>query len=387
MEKNYYFDHSATSNPKPQIVINSVVEALTTFNGNPSRSSHKKSIELERKVFEVREKLANFFNIKNPLQIAFTKNSTEALNFAIKGINLKDCHIITSVLEHNSVLRPINYLKDEKNVKVSYITPDKNDEIVMENLEKNITPNTKAVIINHISNITGYIFNLEKIGKICKKYNLIFVVDVSQSAGYYKIDIEKYNIDILCFTGHKSLLGIQGIGGIYVNENINLTPIIEGGTGSYSKLPRQPSKMPEVLEAGTSNVPGILSLGAGIDYIDSIGLDTIFKHEYKLTKYFIEEISSIDSIIIYDNFNIPRGPVVGINMKGINASELTNILSEEFNIFTRGGFHCAPLAHKYLGTYDFGCVRFSFGFSNTIEEIDYCVNSLKKIDNFLKNNL
>lgn len=386
MEKNYYFDHSATSNPKPQVVINSVIEALTIFNGNPSRSSHKKSIELERKIFEIREKIANFFNIKDPLQIAFTKNSTEALNFAIKGINLENCHIITSVLEHNSVLRPINYLKDEKNIKVSYIIPDKNDEIVMENIEKNITSNTKAIIINHISNVTGYIFNLEKIGEICKKNNLIFIVDVSQSAGCYKIDVEKYNIDILCFTGHKSLLGIQGIGGIYVNKNISLTPIIEGGTGSYSKIPRQPSKMPECLEAGTVNVPGILSLGAGIDYINSIGLDFIFNHEWNLTQYFIKKISTIDSIIIYDNFNVPRGPVVSINMKGINASELTNILSEEFNIFTRGGFHCAPLAHKYLGTYDFGCVRFSFGFSNTIEEVNYCIDSLKKIDNFLKNN-
>lgn len=387
MEKNYYFDHSATSNPKPQVVINSVIEALTIFNGNPSRSSHKKSIELERKIFEIREKIANFFNIKDPLQIAFTKNSTEALNFAIKGINLENCHIITSVLEHNSVLRPINYLKDEKNIKVSYIIPDKNDEIVIENIEKNITSNTKAIIINHISNVTGYIFNLEKIGEICKKNNLIFIVDVSQSAGCYKIDVEKYNIDILCFTGHKSLLGIQGIGGIYVNKNISLTPIIEGGTGSYSKIPRQPSKMPECLEAGTANVPGILSLGAGIDYINSIGLDFIFNHEWNLTQYFIKKISTIDSVIIYDNFNVPRGPVVSINMKGINASELTNILSEEFNIFTRGGFHCAPLAHKYLGTYDFGCVRFSFGFSNTIEEVNYCIDSLKKIDNFLKNNL
>lgn len=382
MNKEYYFDHSATSNPKPKIVIDTVLGAITTFNGNPSRSSYKKNISLDRKILEVREKIADFFNIENPLQIAFTKNSTEALNFAIKGLGFEKCHIITTVLEHNSVLRPLNYLKDNSNVEISYIEPKESNDEVIENILALLRENTKAIVINHISNVTGYIFNLEKIGEIAKKYNLLFIVDASQSAGFSSIDVEKYNIDILCFTGHKSLLGIQGIGGIYVKDGVKLSPIIEGGTGSFSKLPRQPLKMPELLEAGTLNVPGILSLGAGIDYINSIGIVEIRKHKIKLTDYFLKSLSNIKEIIIYDNFQKMRGAVVSLNIKGIPSSELADILAEEFNIYTRGGFHCAPLAHKYLGTYEEGAVRFSFGYSNTYEEIDYCVNALKEIVNF-----
>lgn len=382
MNREYYFDHSATSNPKPKIVVDTVLEAITTFNGNPSRSSYKKNISLDRKILEVREKLASFFNISNPLQIAFTKNSTESLNFAIKGLGFENCHIITSVLEHNSVLRPLNYLKDNKGVEISYINPFKDDKEVIKNITSLIRKDTKAIVINHISNVTGYIFNIEEIGKIAREHNLIFIVDASQSAGFYPIDVAQDNIDILCFTGHKSLMGIQGIGGIYVREGLSISPIIEGGTGSFSKLPRQPLKMPEMLEAGTSNTPGILSLGAGIDYINSIGLETIKNHKTNLVNYFIKSLSNIPEIIIYDNFNIERGPVVALNIKGIPSSELSDILSEEFNICTRGGFHCAPLAHKYLGTYEDGAVRFSFGYTNTIEEIDYCISALKEIISF-----
>ena len=382
MNKEYYFDHSATSNPKPKIVVDTVLEAITTFNGNPSRSSYKKNISLDRKILEVREKLANFFNISNPLQIAFTKNSTESLNFAIKGLGFENCHIITSVLEHNSVLRPLNYLKDNKEVEISYITPSKDDKEVIKNIVSLIKEDTRAIVINHISNVTGYIFNIKEIGKIAREHNLIFIVDASQSAGFYPIDVTQDNIDILCFTGHKSLMGIQGIGGIYVREGLSISPIIEGGTGSFSKLPRQPLKMPEMLEAGTSNTPGILSLGAGIDYINSIGLENIKNHKTNLVNYFIKSLSDIPEIIIYDNFNIERGPVVALNIKGIPSSELSDILSEEFNICTRGGFHCAPLAHKYLGTYEDGAVRFSFGYTNTIKEIDYCISALKEIISF-----
>lgn len=382
MNKEYYFDHSATSNPKPKIVVDTVLEAITTFNGNPSRSSYKKNISLDRKILEVREKLASFFNISNPLQIAFTKNSTESLNFAIKGLGFENCHIITSVLEHNSVLRPLNYLKDNKGVEISYITPSKDDKEVIKNIVSLIKEDTRAIVINHISNVTGYIFNIKEIGKIAREHNLIFIVDASQSAGFYPIDVTQDNIDILCFTGHKSLMGIQGIGGIYVREGLSISPIIEGGTGSFSKLPRQPLKMPEMLEAGTSNTPGILSLGAGIDYINSIGLENIKNHKTNLVNYFIKSLSDIPEIIIYDNFNIERGPVVALNIKGIPSSELSDILSEEFNICTRGGFHCAPLAHKYLGTYEDGAVRFSFGYTNTIKEIDYCISALKEIISF-----
>ncbi|WP_300358716.1 aminotransferase class V-fold PLP-dependent enzyme [Fusobacterium sp.] len=381
--KEYYFDNSATSSPKPKSVLEKVQEAILEFNGNPGRSGYKKAIKIDREIYNTREKIAKFFNISNPLQIAFTTNASESLNFAIRGMGFENCHIITSVYEHNSVLRPLHFLEDEKNVSLSYLEPYESSEKLLENLSSLLREDTKAIVINHISNVTGFVMDIEKIGKFCKEKNLLFIVDASQSAGFLPIDVKKSNINILCFTGHKSLFGIQGIGGIYVEEGINLTPTLEGGTGSFSKLKRQPKVMPENLECGTLNTPGILSLGAGIDFINSIGIENITKHEYALTKLFIDEIKKLKNVIIYGDKNIFRGPVVSINIEGIESSELAGILDEEFNICTRSGFHCAPLAHEYIGTYDYGCVRFSFGYFNTEEEILYATNAIKEISEYI----
>lgn len=388
MNKEYYFDNSATSNPKPESVVKKLQEAVLYLNGNPGRSGYKKAVQIDREIYNTRVKIAEFFNIKNPLQIAFTANASESLNFALKGLGFKDCHIITSVLEHNSVLRPLNFLKDEKNVSLSFIEPAENSEELLKNISALIKEDTKAVVINHISNVTGYIMDIEKIGKLCKEKNLLFIVDASQSAGFAEIDVERDNINALCFTGHKSLFGIQGTGGIYIKEGLIFSPLLEGGTGSYSKLPRQPEVMPELLECGTLNTPGILSLGAGIDFINSIGLSKIREHEYNLTKTFIEELSETENIIIYGDRKKIRGPVVSVNIKGISGADLAAILDEEYNICIRSGFHCAPLAHKYLGTYEDGCVRFSFGYFNTLEEIKYAAAALKEIAEYiLKENL
>ena len=379
MDKEYYFDNSATSNPKPKAVLEKVQEALISFNGNPGRSGYKKAVEIDRAIYNVRVKTAEFFNIKNPLKIAFTSNASESLNFAVKGAELSDCHIISSVLEHNSVLRPLHYLRDEKNVSLSFVSPHKDSEDFLKEIKSLINEKTKAIVLNHISNVTGYIADIEAVGKLCKEKNLLFIVDASQSAGFLKIDVEKFNIDILCFTGHKSLFGIQGTGGIYVREGISLNPLLEGGTGSFSKLPRQPDRMPELLECGTLNTPGILSLGAGIDFINSVGLENIKNHEYNLTKRFIDKISEIENITIYGYKDIFRGAVVSLNIKNISSSDLSSVLDEEFNICTRSGFHCAPLAHKFYDTYETGMVRFSFGYFNTAEEIDYAAEALKEI--------
>ena len=379
MDKEYYFDNSATSNPKPKAVLEKVQEALISFNGNPGRSGYKKAVEIDRAIYNVRVKIAEFFNIKDPLKIAFTSNASESLNFAVKGAGLSDCHIISSVLEHNSVLRPLHYLRDEKNVSLSFVSPHKDSEDFLKEIKSLINEKTKAVVLNHISNVTGYIADIEAVGKLCKEKNLLFIVDASQSAGFLKIDVEKFNIDILCFTGHKSLFGIQGTGGIYVREGISLNPLLEGGTGSFSKLPRQPKRMPELLECGTLNTPGILSLGAGIDFINSVGLENIKNHEYALTKRFIDKISEIENITIYGYKDIFRGAVVSLNIKNISSSDLSAVLDEEFNICTRSGFHCAPLAHKFYDTYETGMVRFSFGYFNTAEEIDYAAEALKEI--------
>lgn len=370
--KAYYFDNSATSSPKPERVLRALDLSVREYNANPGRAGHRKAVETGRKIYEVREKIAQFFNVKNSLNIAFTANATEALNFAIKGGIPEKSHVITTNFEHNSVLRPLFYMRDEKEVKLTFVN-------TYDEIEKNITSETKAVVINHISNVNGTVQDIDVIGKICKKYNLLFILDASQSAGYSYIDMEKYNIDILCLTGHKSLFGIQGIGAICLKDGVEIRPLLEGGTGSFSKLLRQPKEMPELLEAGTLNTPGIMSLGAGIDFINEIGLDKIREHENRLSERFLSGLKDIEKIKVYKSLTNEQGPVISLNIDGVDSGDLAQILDEEFGIFVRSGFHCAPLAHKTIGTYEQGAVRFSFGYFNTYEEIEFVLSVLKNI--------
>ena len=382
-KKIYYFDNSATSFPKPESVYKCVEKAVRLYGANPGRGGHRMAVEASQAIYETREKVASLFNIKNPLQIAFTYNSTYALNFAVKGAVPKDSHIITTSLEHNSVLRPVFYEKDENNAHVSIIEPSEDGNIHSEDIIAAMKPDTKAVVLTHMSNVTGAIIDLLPITTEARKRNILTIVDVSQSAGFLDIDVEEMKIDILCFTGHKSLFGIQGTGGIYIREGIPFSPIIEGGTGSFSKMKRQPHSMPEALEAGTLNTPGIVSLGAGIDFINSIGLENIRKHEYSLTEKFIEGIKNIEEIIIYGPEK--RGPVVTLNIKGVDSGDLAAYLDEEYAILTRAGIHCAPLAHESMHSGENGGVRFSFGYFNTEEDITYVINTLKNIVSDFKN--
>ena len=382
-KKIYYFDNSATSFPKPESVYKCVEKAVRLYGANPGRGGHRMAVEASQAIYETREKVASLFNIKNPLQIAFTYNSTYALNFAVKGAVPKDSHIITTSLEHNSVLRPVFYEKDENNAHVTIIEPSEDGNIHSEDIIAAMKPDTKAVVLTHMSNVTGAIIDLLPITTEARKRNILTIVDVSQSAGFLDIDVEEMKIDILCFTGHKSLFGIQGTGGIYIREGIPFSPIIEGGTGSFSKMKRQPHSMPEALEAGTLNTPGIVSLGAGIDFINSIGLENIRKHEYSLTEKFIEGIKNIEEIIIYGPEK--RGPVVTLNIKGVDSGDLAAYLDEEYGILTRAGIHCAPLAHESMHSGENGGVRFSFGYFNTEEDITYAINTLKNIVSDFKN--
>lgn len=382
-KKVYYFDNSATSFPKPESVYKSVEKAIRFYGANPGRGGHRMAVEASKAIYETREKIAALFNIKNPLQIAFTYNSTYALNFAVKGIIPKNSHIITTSLEHNSVLRPVFYEKDENNARISIISPSKDGNIHSEDIINAMTSETKAVILTHMSNVTGAIIDLLPITAEARKRNILTIVDVSQSAGFLDIDVEKLKIDVLCFTGHKSLFGIQGTGGIYIRDGIKISPIIEGGTGSFSKMKRQPLSMPEALEAGTLNTPGIVSLGAGIDFLNSVGLENIRKHENDLTKKFIEGLKDIEEIIIYGPEK--RGPVVTINIKGVDSGDLAAYLDEEYGILTRAGIHCAPLAHESMHSGENGGVRFSFGYFNTEKDITYAINTLKNIVSDFKN--
>ncbi|WP_297487094.1 aminotransferase class V-fold PLP-dependent enzyme [uncultured Cetobacterium sp.] len=332
-------------------------------------------MEILEEIFKVREIIADFFNVEDSLNIAFTANATESLNFAIKGTIKENSHVITTNFEHNSVLRPLFSLRDEKNVELTFVN-------TWEEIEKEIKENTKAIVVNHISNVNGTIQNIKEIGKICKKKNILFIVDASQSGGYTKIDMQENSIDILCITGHKSLFGIQGIGAICLNTSntiYKIKPLLEGGTGSFSKYERQPLEMPELLESGTLNTPGIISLGAGIEYIKSQGIENIEKHENLLIEKFIIEIEKLERVKVYKSITKKQGPVVSLNIENVDSGELASILDEEFGIMVRPGFHCAPRAHKTIGTYETGTVRFSFGYFNSEDDIDYIVESLKKI--------
>lgn len=376
-KKIIYFDNSATSFPKPEEVYKASEKAMRIYGANPGRGGHRMAVEASKEIFKVREKVANLFNIKDPLRIAFTQNSTYALNFAIKSCINKKGHVITTALEHNSSLRPLFSKRDSGEIELELIYPEKNGEISIEKIIESIKEDTIAVVVNHISNVTGTIVDIEKIGKVTREKGVMLIVDASQSAGYLDIDVERYGIDILCFTGHKSLYGLQGSGGIYIREGIDFIPIIEGGTGSFSKLERQPLVMPEGLEAGTLNTLAIVSLGVGIEFIQKVGIENIREHEDRLKQRFLIELKKIPEIEVYGSDR--RGPVVTLNIKGIDSGDLAAYLDEEYGILVRGGLHCAPKIHEAIGNGENGGVRFSFGFFNTDEEVDYAIKALKEI--------
>lgn len=377
-----YLDNAATSLIKPDLVRDRLMENFNKI-GNPSRGFNKISLETSRMVLETRIKLAKFFNIKDPRRISFTNNATEALNIAISSFIGGKSHVITSVMEHNSVLRPL-YLKEAKGTTISYIDIKKEARrkaiLDFDSLEDLLKENTKAIVISHVSNLSGNITDLRKISSFAKAHDLILIVDCAQSAGLLDIDVEKYGIDVLCFTGHKSLFAIQGIGGIYVREGLNPRPIKVGGSGinSFDKI--HPTKMPEALEAGTINAYGILSLNAGLDFINEIGLNKIRDKEKDLLSYFTKRLKDLPQIISYGDDNLEkRAGIVSISSKKLSSDIISKLLAEKYDIATRAGAHCAPLAHKALGTEKDGLVRFSLSYFNEKEEIDQTIAALKEI--------
>ena len=379
-----YFDNAATSYPKPDEVYSVLIETMRNKGGNPGRGSHRMAIEAFRAVYETRVKLAKLFNIDDPLRIAFTQNATMSLNFAIKGVLEKGDHVITTSLEHNSVLRPLFSMEDQEKVDLTIVEADYQGLISIEDIEKSIQKNTKAIVITHASNLTGTIIPIEKIGEIAKKHGILLIVDASQSAGVLEIDVNKMNIDILCFTGHKSLFGPQGTGGIYLRKGVEIRPLMEGGSGSHSKLKRQPQEMPDLLECGTLNAPAIAALGAGVDFILKTGMENIRKHENEITEAFIKGVKGIEGVRVYGPETEKRTPVVTLNIGDIDPAELSALLDEEYDIAVRPGMHCAPLAHRSIGTYETGAVRFSFGYFNTIKEVTEAIKALKEISDFYR---
>ncbi len=373
-----YFDNAATSLHKPETVIKAVTEAMTSL-GNASRGAHSAALGSNRMVYETRELLAELFHIDDPSRIAFTMNATESLNIAIAGIFRPEDHVITTVLEHNSVLRPL-YRMEESGTEVSFLQADKKGNISYEELENAIRPNTRAVICTHASNLTGNVLDLEKIGEICEKHRLLFLVDASQTAGIIPIDVRKMKISVLCFTGHKGLLGPQGTGGIYVAPDINIRPLIVGGSGVQSYLKTQPDEMPARLEAGTLNAHGIAGLHAALSYIIEKGVEQIYQEEHEKTDYFYRMIRNIPDIHIYGDPEAElHAPIIALNIGDYDSAQVADELMEAYGIAIRAGAHCAPLMHQALGTQKQGAVRFSFSQFNTREELDAGIQALREL--------
>jgi cysteine desulfurase/selenocysteine lyase len=379
VERMIYFDNAATSFPKPNRVYDSIIGAMKEYGANPGRSGHKLALKLGREMFETRELIAKLFNIDSPMNIIFTFNCTESLNLGIKGILKRGDHVITTSMEHNSVLRPLMALKKE-GIETTIVKGDLMGRIDPRDIEENIKKNTKLIVTTHVSNLTGTIMPIEEIGKIAKKNGISYLVDAAQSAGVYDIDVEKMNIDMLAFPGHKGLLGPQGTGGLYIRDGLDIDELIEGGTGSISHLLEQPEIRPDKYESGTPNGPGIVGLGAGIRYILQEGIENIRKHEEQLTQHFIEEVIKIEGVKVYGPLDIKQqGAVVPINIGLEDSSEISYILDENYNICVRPGLHCAPLSHKTIGTFEQGVVRFSFGPYNTHDEIELGIKAIREI--------
>lgn len=373
-----YFDNAATTMRKPECVIQAVTEAMCSL-GNSGRGVHSGALSASRIIYDTRVALAQLFGAESPERIAFTANSTESLNIAMKGVLNPGDHVITTALEHNSVLRPLFELED-CGVELTILLADSKGNICYEGFEKEIRPNTKAIITTHGSNLTGNLLDIGRIGAVARKHGLTYIVDASQTAGVFDIDVQKMHIDILCFTGHKGLLGPQGTGGIYVREGVDVRPLLSGGSGVQTYLRRHPPQMPTALEAGTLNGHGIAGLGAAVRYLQETGLSAIRAKERELMMDFYEAVREIPGITVYGDFRSPnRCAIVTLNIRDYDSGEVSDALSSEYGIATRPGAHCAPLMHKALGTVEQGAVRFSFSHYNTKEEIKIAVAALQEL--------
>lgn len=373
-----YLDNAATTIHKPQAVIDAVVSAMRSM-GNAGRGVNDASLGAARIIYETREKLARLFHAENPKQIAFTSNSTESLNIAIKGTLAPGDHVITTALEHNSVLRPL-YELEETGVELTIIDSDRQGRIRYEDFKRKIRKNTKAIICTHGSNLTGNLVNIRQVGRVAAEQGLLFIVDASQTAGVFPIDVQEMKIDILCFTGHKGLLGPQGTGGLYVRPGLMVRPLKSGGSGVQTYSKSHPAEMPTALEAGTLNGHGIAGLGAAADYLLETGIDVIRAREQDLAARFYDGIKNIPGVIVYGDFTLrERCPIVTLNIRDYDSSEVSDELLITYDISTRSGGHCAPLMHKALGTVEQGAVRFSFSHYNTEEEVDTAIEAVKEL--------
>lgn len=374
-----YFDNAATTWPKPESVYEAVDQCMRNKGANPSRSGHFLALLAGQVVLETRGQIADFFNIPDPLQVVFTPNATEALNLGLKGLLKPGDHVITSSLEHNAVTRPLEKLRSQ-GVEITKLPTSVKEGLLPFQVEEAIQKNTKLVVLSHASNVIGVIQPISDIGKITREKGVLFMVDSAQTAGSIPIDVQAMGIDFLVFAGHKGLLGPQGTGGLYIREDLQLDTLKEGGTGANSEDPYQPEESPERYESGTLNTPGIAGLGAGIEFICREGIDKIRQKEKELTQQLMTGLAGIPGVAIYGpDSTVERVPVVSINIEGKEPSEVAYLLDKLYGIATRPGLHCAPDAHRSLGTFKQGTVRISMGYFNTNQEVECCIEAIAKI--------
>lgn len=372
-----YLDNAATSLKKPFCVYKSIFYNTVLNSVNAGHGGHFYSLRGAKKIYDAREKISALFGIKNPERIAFTHSATYALNMAIRGILKEGEHVVTTSMEHNSVFRTLNSLGE-----YSVVYADKEGTVLPQKIEKAITPKTRLIVVNHVSNVSGTIQDIKKIGEIAKKNNIPFLVDAAQSAGVVDIDVEDMGIDMLAFSGHKGMMGPLGTGVLYISDSLALKPVITGGTGSDSKNLNQPEIMPDMLESGTMNTPGIIALGRAAEYLKKGGITNIYKEENYLAMRFIEKVANIENVEIYGKKeSLGRCATVSFNIKGVASTEIAQRLNDEYGICVRGGFHCAYPAHCTLGSEKYGAVRASFGAFNTIyapDKLSEAVYNLSK---------
>lgn len=375
-----YLDNGATSFPKPLSVRQNVDISLKKFSANPGRSGHSLSLRAAKEIFECRKRLKELFNVNSEEEIIFTENCTMALNTVIFGLLSEGDHVLISSMEHNSVTRPLESLKD-KGVTYSTFDYSYDDNETVDNVRNLIKPETKLVICTHASNVFGFRFPIERICALCHAYGILFCVDSAQSAGVFDIDVGTNQYDFVCMSGHKSLYGPMGTGVLILN-NRNLKPLLYGGTGTESVKKSQPEGLPEKFESGTQNMNCISGLKAGVDFVKNRGIKNIYNHEYKLAKRLFNGLANNRKVITYNkSFDYGKvAPVVSFNIDGVYSEDLVAKLNK-YGIMTRGGLHCSPLAHTTMNTIENGTVRVVPGAFNTINDINYLLNVIRKLTN------
>lgn len=376
-----YLDNASTTFPKPDCVPTAMADFIRNLGTNISRGTYSAAYDTEEIVFETREQLCRLFHFPDCKNVIFTPNVTTSLNIVLKGLLKSNDHILTSAMEHNAVMRPLLQLA-EQGISIDRIPCTIQGELRTDQMESLLTPETKAIVMTHASNVCGTLMPIAEVGRFCKKHGLYFIVDAAQTAGVFPIDMEAMHIDALCFTGHKGLLGPQGIGGFLIRDELagKLMPLISGGTGSISHLEDVPDFLPDRFEPGTPNLPGIIGLHASLSYIEETGLLELQKKELALTDLFLKEIKSIQNLHLVGREDIQnRTAVISMQTHNIDIADAAFRLDHEYGIMTRVGLHCAPNAHKTLHTYPTGTIRFSFGHYNTEEEILTAVKALRKL--------